>query len=165
MKKILLISLALITLKSCVIENCPDPVIGCTDPEAINYNIEANVDIPRNCCMNHLWTACEPPVDHFWTTADVNRGVRVAWSSRLMSSDSHESRTHTECDLHAKNARTGIFHVPDKGPGPEIPRDDDCKAQATSSYRDRFLRWAGSVTGSESSFSDSKWPFINSTSK
>ena len=48
MKKILLISLALITLKSCMIENCPDPVIGCTDPEAINYNPQA--DYTNNSC-------------------------------------------------------------------------------------------------------------------
>lgn len=44
MKKILLFSLALITLNSCE----TTPIEGCTDPNAINYNYKA--DINNNSC-------------------------------------------------------------------------------------------------------------------
>lgn len=44
MKKVLLFSLSLITLISCE----HDPVEGCTDPNAINYNIHA--DVNNNTC-------------------------------------------------------------------------------------------------------------------
>ena len=46
MKKILLLSLSLITLISC--ETNSIPVEGCTDPNAINYNPQA--DINNNSC-------------------------------------------------------------------------------------------------------------------
>ena len=46
MKKILLFSLSLITLISC--ETNSIPVEGCTDPNAINYNPQA--DINNNSC-------------------------------------------------------------------------------------------------------------------
>ena len=46
MKKILLFSLSLITLISC--ETNPIPIEGCTDPNAINYNNQA--DINNNSC-------------------------------------------------------------------------------------------------------------------
>ena len=38
MKKILLISLSLITFSSCIIEQCDEPIMGCTDIDAVNYN-------------------------------------------------------------------------------------------------------------------------------
>ena len=46
MKKILLFSLSLITLISC--ETNPIPIEGCTDPNAINYNNQADID--NNTC-------------------------------------------------------------------------------------------------------------------
>ena len=47
MKKILLLSLSLITLNSCDFPD-PIPVEGCTDPNAINYN--SNADTDNNSC-------------------------------------------------------------------------------------------------------------------
>ena len=47
MKKILVFTLSLITLNSCDFPE-PIPVEGCTDPKAINYN--ANADIDNNSC-------------------------------------------------------------------------------------------------------------------
>ena len=48
MKKILLISLVFITLHSCVIDTCNEPVVGCTDQLAINYNSQATIN-DNNC--------------------------------------------------------------------------------------------------------------------
>ena len=48
MKKILLISLVFITLHSCIIDTCNDPVVGCTDQMAINYNSLATIN-DNNC--------------------------------------------------------------------------------------------------------------------
>ena len=47
MKKILLLNLSLITLNSCDFPD-PIPVEGCTDPNAINYN--SNADTDNNSC-------------------------------------------------------------------------------------------------------------------
>ena len=48
MRNLLLISIALFTLNSCVINSCEEPVLGCMDPEAINYNNQADYD--NNSC-------------------------------------------------------------------------------------------------------------------
>ena len=48
MKNFLLISIALFTLNSCVVNSCDEPVLGCMDPAAINYNNQADYD--NNSC-------------------------------------------------------------------------------------------------------------------